>query len=71
MVPYLKKRNKVYLLIRNPKKIQKLDFIKVRVFFINTKKKPANYKLNLPKKTKVYYIFYVLLLKVADSKMFI
>ena len=51
-----KERNKTYLLTKNikiRKKSKKLNYIKVRTFFINTKKKIVNYKLELLKNAKV------------------
>ena len=50
------------------KKIKKLDYSKVGLFFIKTKK-IINYKLKLPKNVKIYLIFYKLLLKVVDFIM--
>ena len=51
------------------KKSKKYNYNKFRLFFINTKKKIINYRLKLPKSGKVYSIFYLLLLKLADSKI--
>ena len=72
MALQLKEEDKVYLLTKNlktRKKSKKLDYIKVGPFSIKVKKKPVFYKLELPKDAKVYLIFYVLLLELADSKI--
>ena len=45
-----KKEDKIYLLIKNTKinkKTQKLDYIKIRIFFNKTKKRVVSYKLKL------------------------
>ena len=59
----LKKRDKVYLLRQNIKikqKSNKLNYTKLRLFAILEVKESINYKLN-------FSIFYILLLKFADS----
>ena len=67
--PQLKKGDKVYLLIKNlrSKRLsKKLDYIKVGLFLIKEVKGVINYKLNLPINTKIYPVFYILLLKLVD-----
>lgn len=53
------------------KKSKKLDYIKVKQFFIKAKKGIVSYKLKLPKNAKVYFMFHVLLLKLEDLKILI
>ncbi len=70
----LKKKNKIYFFTKNlkTKKLnKKLDYIKVESFFIKKTKKSVNYKLDLFKNIKVFSVFYILLLKSADSSIFI
>lgn len=50
------------------KKTKKLNYIKVRLFFCKIRKKIIIYKLELFKNAKVHFIFYFLLLKLADFK---
>ena len=72
MAAQLNTENKVYLLTKNLKirnKSKKLNLIKVRSFFIKVMKGTINYKLELPKNTKVYLIFYFLLLELANSEI--
>ena len=64
MIPKLKKRDKIYLLIKNLKK--KPTFIKVKPFFIKAKRRTVSYKLELFKNIKIYSIFYLLLSKFID-----
>ena len=67
----LKKGDKVYLLTANlktKKPSKKLDHVKVRLFFIEEKKRPVNYWLQLPKDTKIHLVFHVSLLESADPK---
>ncbi len=69
-VSQLKKRNKIYLFTKNlrtRKSSKKLNYIKVGSFFVKKTKKSVNYKLDLFKNIKVFSVFYILLLKSADS----
>ena len=67
---YLKKEDKVYLLTKNlKKKNKKLDYIKVRSFFIKVKNENISCKLTLFKDTKVYLVFSILLLKLISFKI--
>ena len=75
MVPQLKKKNKVYLLTKNLKKkkgknqyTKKLDYVKVGPFFIKKQKGLISYKIDLLKDSKIYPVFYILLLEPADQK---
>ncbi len=71
-VSQLKKRNKVYFFTKNLKTrklSKKLNYIKVELFFIKKTKKSVNYKLDLFKNIKVFSVFYILLLKSADSSI--
>jgi hypothetical protein len=66
--PTLKGGDKVYLLrrnIRSDKPTKKLDAVKLGLFKILKKKGPVNYELELPKKMRIYLVFYVSLLKPA------
>lgn len=68
MVLKLKKRDKIYLIIKNLKiknlkiknKSKKVDHVRVKPFFIHFKKRTISYKLNLLKDKKVYSIFHIL-----------
>ena len=53
------------------KKSKELDYIKFELLFIKTKKETFNYKLELPKYAKVYFIFHLLLLKLVDLTILI
>ena len=60
----LKKRNKVYFLIKNiriKRPSKKLDYIKVRLFLIKEERGLVNYKLKLLKGLKRYPVFHILL----------
>jgi len=46
-------------------------YIKVELFFVKKIKKLINYKLNLSKNIKVFFIFYILLLKLANLVTFL
>lgn len=67
----LKEENMVYLLIKQNKKIKnkKLNYIKVRLFLIKVQKKTIEFKFKLPKNSKQYFIFYILLFRLANSKI--
>ncbi len=70
----LKKKNKIYLFTKNlrtRKLSKKLNYIKIELFFVKKTKKSVNYKLDLLKNVKVFSVFYILLLKSADSSTFI
>ena len=64
--PWLKKRNKVYLLQQNIKTTRpnnKLDYKKLGLFVIKQVIRPINYKLKLSKYIQIYSVFYILLLE--------
>ena len=66
----LKKRDKVYFLTKNlktRKSSKKLNYIKVELFLVKKTKKSINYKLDLFQNIKVFSVFYILLLKLANS----
>ena len=70
----LKKGDKIYLSTQNFKTIrpsQKLDHKKIGFFFIKKQKENANYKLDFPKKIKIYPIFYISLLELANQEILI
>ena len=59
MIFWLKKEDKINLLIKNIKrkrKSKKFNYIKVKLFLIKTRKKVVNYKLKLFKAFKIYFI---------------
>ena len=69
--PQLKREDKVYLLIKNIKTRRlnkKLDYVKVRLFLIKEEKGPVNYRLALPEDAKIYPVFYMSLLELADAR---
>ena len=41
--------------------------MKVRPFLIKQQKGLVNYKLDLPKNTNIYLVFYILLLELVDA----
>lgn len=53
------------------KKSKILNHVKVKLFFVKAKKRKISYKLNLPKNAKIYFIFYILILKLRDLKTLI
>ncbi len=70
----LKERNKVYLLTKNlrtKKSSKKLNYVKVGSFLVKKTKKSVNYKLDLFKNVRIFPVFYILLLKSADSIIFL
>ena len=75
MTSQLKKKNKVYLLIRNLKLLKerskKLNHIKIKSFFITVQKRFMNFKLNLLQNAKIHKMFHISLLKLIDSDIFI
>jgi hypothetical protein len=46
-----------------------LDFKKLRLYKIVAKKSLVNYKLQLPKKSRLYLVFYVSLLELAPPRV--
>lgn len=70
--PPLKKRNKLFLFIRNIRtksSNKKLDFLKIGPFRIKKKVSTSNYKLDLPASIKLRTkVFYILLLEPAPEK---
>ena len=70
----LKKKNKVYLFTKNLKKkskSKKLNFVKIKAFFIKKIKEFKSYELNLSRDAKIYLIFDIFLLKLVDLNAFI
>jgi hypothetical protein len=66
--PTLKGGDKVYLLrhnIKSDKLTKKLDVVKLGPFKILRQKGPVNYELELPKRMRIYLVFYVSLLEPA------
>jgi hypothetical protein len=60
----------VYLLTKNlriRRLSQKLNYKKVGLFRIKRVKGLVNFKLDLLKSTRIYPVFYILLLKLADA----
>ena len=58
--------NNINLAMKNlkiGKKSKKVNYIKVRLFLIKVRKRTSSYKLKLPKDTKAYLVFYILLLE--------
>ncbi len=50
---------------------KKLNYIKVKLFFVKKIKRLINYKLDLFKNIKVFLVFYILLLKLANLTTFL
>ena len=68
-ISQLKKKNRIYLFTKNfkiRKLSKKLYYIKVELFFVKKTKRLINYKLDLLKNVKVFLVFYILLLKLAN-----
>jgi len=68
----LREGNKVYLFIRNiatKKSSKKLNYKKIGPFKIKRNIKSISFKLDLPKIIKIYPVFYILLLKLANKKI--
>ena len=69
--PQLKEGDKVYLLTKNLKtkrQTKKLDHVKVGLFMISEVRGPQNYRLDLPKDTRIHPIFYISILELADPE---
>jgi hypothetical protein len=61
----------VYLLTKNlrtRRPTKKLDKVKVRPFFISKQISLVNFRLELPKDTKIHPVFHISLLEPADAK---
>ncbi len=70
MTSQLKERDKIYLFTKNLKTrklSKKLNYVKVESFFVKKTKKSINYELDLLKDAKVFLVFYILLLELANS----
>ena len=69
-----KEKDKVYLLrqnVKTKKSSNKLDYIKLKSFKILEAKRSVNFRLNLSVFMRIYLVFYIFLLKSADSNIFI
>ena len=58
----------MYLLTKNLKTkrpSKKLDYVKVGPFLVVEQRGPVSYRLDLPEDTKIYLVFYILLLEPA------
>ena len=72
MEPLLRRGDKVYLLqrhIKTKKPSNKLDFKKLGLFKILGKTSIVNYQLDLPKHSRLYSMFYILLLELAQGNV--
>ena len=70
--PQLKTGDQVYLLTKNLKtrrNTKKLDHIKVGPFLINEVKGPSNYRLDLPKDSRIHPVFHISMLEPADAEI--
>ena len=66
----LKERDKIYLFTKNfkiRKLSKKLNYVKVELFLVKKTKKLVNYEFNLLKNVKVFLVFYIFLLELANS----
>jgi len=66
----LKKKNKIYFFTKNfktRKLSKKLNHVKVESFLVKKTKKLVNYELDLFKNAKVFLVFYISLLELANS----
>ena len=67
--PLLKKKNKMYFFTKNLKinkrRNKKLDHVKVESFFIKIVKRSINYELNFFNDAKIFFVFYIFVLKIA------
>ncbi len=71
-ISQLKKRDKIYLFTKNlrtRKSSKKLNYIKIGLFLVKKTKRSVNYKFDLFKNVRVFSVFYILLLKSADSSI--
>ena len=69
--PQLKKKDKIWLNIKNLKTIRlnkKLDYVKVGLFKITDAFGPVNYRFKLPINSKIYPVFHIFLLEKALNK---
>jgi hypothetical protein len=69
-----KKKNKVYLLRKNIKTKQldiKLDFKKLRLFRISKQIRIINFRLELLENSRLYLVFYIVLLELARGNILI
>ena len=74
IAPLLKKKNKVYLLIKNlktKKSSKKLNHVKINSFFIKKIKRFKTYELNLFKRIRIFSVFDISLLKSTNLSTFI
>ena len=68
MGPPLKRGDKIYLLrkhIKTKRLSTKLDFKKLGPYEILEKIRPVNFRLQLPKGSRLYLVFYISLLELA------
>jgi len=66
----LKEEDKIYLFTKNLKTrklSKKLNYVKVESFLVKKTKGPINYELDLPKDAKIFLVFYISLLELANS----
>jgi len=66
----LKEEDKIYLFTKNlktRKSSKKLNYVKVESFLVKKTKEPINYELDLPKDAKIFLVFYISLLELANS----
>ena len=74
IIPLLKKKDKVYLFTKNfktKKSSKKLNHVKIDSFFIVKIKEFKTYELNLLKRSRVFSVFNISLLKSVDLNTFI
>ncbi len=60
----------MYLLTKNlktKKSSKKLNYVKVESFLVKKTKRSINYELDLLKNAKIFLVFYILLLELANS----
>jgi len=55
--------------LKTRRKAKKLDYIKVGLFLISDIKGPNNYRLELLKDIRVYLVFYISILELANPKI--
>ncbi len=69
MTSQLKERDNVYLFTKNlkiKKLNKKLNYVKIEFFLVKKTKKLVNYELDLPKNVKIFLVFYISLLELAN-----